>query len=55
MKKLFLFILLWFSLCACDQLETNEPETDPVDSIASMPENIPDDFDFSVQSEAMKL
>lgn len=51
MKKLFLFMLLTLSLYACSQPETNEPEheTAPVDSVANMPESMPDDFDFSIQ------
>ncbi|WP_152658546.1 membrane lipoprotein lipid attachment site-containing protein [Oceanobacillus sp. CFH 90083] len=45
MKKLFLFILLIFSLSACSKMETNTMESNHIESVARMP----DDFDFSVQ------
>lgn len=50
MKKRLLFILFILFLSACSQAEEpNEPEPAQVDPAASMPENMPDDFDFSVQ------
>lgn len=49
MKKRLIFILLILFLSACNQPEPNEVKPAKIDSAASMPEDMPDDFDFSLQ------
>ena len=49
MKKLLLFILLILVLSACSQSEIKGLEPAHSDSFASMPEDMPDDFNFSIQ------